>query len=644
MLKARYRTGRTAEFRDAHHVLAGEMGDPLFREGRPIRDQMPTTGVSHPSRGGTDVLRPVESLPNTAKRPPRFPNRYRIVEIDGVRMLTCVEAPTLRVRVQRGLTVTEAAARRSPPGSIFLDGAAQAPPFIDSRRSVYNLDHHEGCVRAFTLATCEQAMILIRKLADLRKRDWTVHANDGDLDTVIAIWVLLNHLRIKADDPLVRAKLMPLLRLESTIDAHGLELQDLSGLPPAALHATQAWLDKLRRKELALQSGGIWQQTDLLQHIAELLRTIDADIYPAHYFQDLQEIEELASVPIAEGSLAVVCRSPVGIYETERQLRRVYGDRLGVIILQKSASAYSLRQVDLELAADLDNVYGHLNLLDPSAGGDRSDNRWGGSSEIGGSPRATGTALRVQQIAGAFQRAYGKASFLAGLRRSAGAAAASTGLMLIALAPVGIGALPGNRLPGDAVPWFAGVLTLLCTAFLLFSARRTPGLYGLRIPAGRGWWLLLPPALIGALAGGVWIPDRSRIAELAGSVPADWLALASLALLPAAAEVLFRGLAHGRLAWCFPIQRGGGRWFVSWPVIASSLFYAPWALLPLFDAAPPPFARFDSFAWCVPLAGSLLFGLAAGMARERSESLLAPILLHWIGALALLAALPFWGG
>jgi membrane protease YdiL (CAAX protease family) len=587
-------------------------------------------------------LRPVESVAKAAKRAPQHPNRYRIVEIDGVRTLTCVEAPTLCVRVQRGLTVSEAAARRSPPGSIFLDGAAQAPPFLDSRRSVYNLDHHEGCVRAFTLATCEQAMILIRKLADLRKRDWTVHANDGDLDTVIAIWVLLNHLRIKADDPLVRAKVMPLLRLESTIDAHGLELQDLSGLPPAALHSTQAWLDKLRRKELALQSGGIWQQTDLLQHIAELQRTIDSDVYPAHYFHDLEEIEELASVSIADGSLAVACRSPVGIYETEQQLRRVYGDRLGVIILQKSESAYSLRQVDLELPADLDNVYGQLNLLDPAAGGDRSDNRWGGSSEIGGSPRATGTRLRVQQIANACQRAYGKASFLAGLRRSGGAAAASTGLMLTALAPVGIGALPGNRLPGDAVPWFAGVLALLCAAFLLFAARRTPGLYGLRLPAGSDWWTLLPLALIGALAGGVWIPDPGRIAEMGRSVQVDWLALASLAVLPAAAEVLFRGLAHGRLAWCFPIQRGGGRWFVSWPVIASSLFYAPWVLLPLFDATPPPFARFEGFAWCVPLAGSLLFGIASGMARERSESLLAPILLHWIGALVLLAALPFW--
>ena len=52
-------------------------------------------------------------------------------------------------------------------GTIFLDGAAKGEPFMDASRGIYNLDHHEGCVRSFTLSTCEQAMILIRKGLDL---------------------------------------------------------------------------------------------------------------------------------------------------------------------------------------------------------------------------------------------------------------------------------------------------------------------------------------------------------------------------------------------------------------------------------------------------------------------------------------------
>jgi hypothetical protein len=141
-------------------------------------------------------------------------------------VLACIEAPTVRVRVRQGRSVTAAAARAAAPGSLFLDGAAQGPPFLDPKREVYNLDHHEGCVRAFTLATCEQAMVLLRKGLDLRRRDWTVHANDADLDTVLAIWVLLNHIRLADERTLARARIMPLLRLEGAIDALGLEMQD----------------------------------------------------------------------------------------------------------------------------------------------------------------------------------------------------------------------------------------------------------------------------------------------------------------------------------------------------------------------------------------------------------------------------------
>src|SRR2546422_3724966 len=100
-----------------------------------------------------------------------LPDRYRVKRDDTGAVLTCVEAPTVSVRVQRGFTVTAAAARSAAPGSIFLDGAAQGEPFLDPKREVYNLDHHEGCVRSFLLATCEQSMVLIRKGLDLRNEE-----------------------------------------------------------------------------------------------------------------------------------------------------------------------------------------------------------------------------------------------------------------------------------------------------------------------------------------------------------------------------------------------------------------------------------------------------------------------------------------
>src|SRR5919106_1279735 len=111
------------------------------------------------------------------------PNRYRIRNGGQGRVLTCVEAPTVTVRAEFGLAISAKQARKYPSGAIFLDGVAQGDPFVDVQKEVYNLDHRQGCIRS--LATCEQAMVLIRKALDLRKRDWVVLANDADLDTLL---------------------------------------------------------------------------------------------------------------------------------------------------------------------------------------------------------------------------------------------------------------------------------------------------------------------------------------------------------------------------------------------------------------------------------------------------------------------------
>jgi hypothetical protein len=310
------------------------------------------------------------------------------------------------VRIRHGVTATAAAARGAAPGSIFLDGAAHGAPFIDTQREVYNLDHHEGCVRAFTLATCEQAMVLIRKGLDLRRRDWEVYANDADLDTVLAIWVLLNHIRLNDRDDDVCRRVMPLLRLQGVIDAQGLELRDLCGLPDEALAEAQDWIDELRSRELALKARGRWQDRDRVEYTADRLRAIDRLVYEPEAFGDLQEIEQLVRVELANGSVAIVCRAKTGIYEVEHELRRLHGKRLGVVALATGPTSYSLRQANAYLPATLDAVYARLNLIDAACGGADPANRWGGSAEIGGSPRASGTRLTPAQIAQACRDAF----------------------------------------------------------------------------------------------------------------------------------------------------------------------------------------------------------------------------------------------
>ena len=571
---------------------------------------------------------------------PGLPDRYRIKRDSSGAVLTCVEAPTVSVRVQHGFTVTAGAARSAAPGSIFLDGAAQGEPFIDPKRENYNLDHHEGCVRSFLLATCEQAMVLIRKGLDLRKREWTVYANDADLDTVLAIWVLLNHLRLNERSTETRERVMPLVRLQGVIDAQGLDMLDMSALPPELLAETQARIDELREPELALKRRGRWGESDLLGYTADRLRAIDRLVYSPTHFDDVTDVEQLARVEIATDSVAVVCRSKAGIYEVERLLRRLHGKRLGVIVLRTGATTYTLRQVNPYLPTSLERVYTHLNLVDPAAGGHRSANRWGGSMEIGGSPRSTGTRLTPTQIAGVCRRAFRAPTVDQRLRRIAGTALSSAGILLAALASVflpviGRGAGAPSGLAASPAQ-FSVLLATLGGAFLLIRGLRAPGLYGLRRPAGLDWCVLLPFAVFGALVGGVWIPVPATT-----PVP-EWLEPLGVLALPLAAEVIFRGFVHGGLVTSFAMQECAGPWLLSCPVILSAGFYALWGAIlrhPAISLTQAIAGGPDSW---LPVLGALLFGAASGMARERSESLAVSVLLHWIGVAAVLLA-PYLG-
>jgi membrane protease YdiL (CAAX protease family) len=160
--------------------------------------------------------------------------------------------------------------------------------------------------------------------------------------------------------------------------------------------------------------------------------------------------------------------------------------------------------------------------------------------------------------------------------------------------------------------------------------------YGFRRPAGFDWCRLLPVFLIGAMAGGVWIPTHGS------SGAPGWLRGLNLLILPLGAEVLFRGLVQGSLITSFAIQESGGRWVLSWPAAISAVLYAAWgaALQHPAIALAEPFAA--SAHPAIGVLGGLMFGVAAGLARERSESVASAIVVHWLCVAAALIAQAGW--
>jgi hypothetical protein len=566
-----------------------------------------------------------------------LPQRYVVKDIGGKKMLTCLEAPNLTVLIQAGFTVSAATARKAPPGTIYLDGVALSEPFLDHEKKIYNLDHHEGCVRTFTFATCEQALVMILKGLDLRDREWQIYANEPDLDTILAIWLIINHQRISRKEPMHLRFLYALVRLEGVIDALGLELKEFSALPPEHLRRTQRVIDFLRKDEIQLKKDGLWEEVDLLEYSATILHKIDRIIYKSSEFTDFKGIEELARVDLTGDRLVVVVDSDTGIYELEPHLNNLYGTRLGLVVLQRSPGAYTLRRMDLFMPGDLEPVYERLNFIDPVVKCRSQNNRWGGSSDIGGSPRATGTNLTPGEIVQACRDALQKPS----IRLQAAGLLKAALLLAAILAPAEV-----LRLFWHPDAWFANILfgltlfpafdaallvIVLTAVFLAILSYRKSWQYGLCLPLGSSWWLLLPAAVLCGFLGGIWQPDIS-----AWDVPLFKKILFLVITLPLASELLFRSLVHGLLARSARIQNCSSHWYLSWPTVGSAFLYAAFIGYRLLLSSGSLAEVFT--AWTTAnIFSAFAFGIAAGVVRERSQSLLPAFLFHLITAAAVAA-------
>jgi hypothetical protein len=567
-----------------------------------------------------------------------LPDRYAIQETESGKVLTCLEMPNISVVVQSGLTFSASTVRKSSSSRIYLDGVAQCEPFMDLEKHVYNFDHHEGVIRPFTVATCEQVLVMVMKGMDLRGRDWKVYANEPDLDTILAIWLLLNHVRLNQKESNDLRGLYTLVRLESVIDAHGLEMVHLSGLPIGLLNKTRKIIDYLREEEIDLKRHGLWEESDFLEHTAVVLQKIDRLIYRSDEFLDFQDIQELARVEIVNNRFAVAVASPQGIYEVEPFMARLYGENLAIVILQNESGGYTLRRLDHFMPGDLKPIYSKLNFLDPAVKCRAGKNQWGGSGDIGGSPRATGTQLTPREIAQACRDVFHPPSTMERSLRllytllvvafiTTAATLIKQYLRVGASHQTGPVAMLISQT--NLVPYLG--LVIAATLGLMIYSRGRLWRVGLIAPIGHGWWFMLPLSVVAAMAGGVMIPwDELRKMDTALMI------FYAVLLIPLATELLFRGLAHGILAAGTRVQRCDNRWAISFPSFCAALIYAGFTVLMI--RWPDLFAPPDQALPLIrPFLAALALGLLNGVVREKSHSLLPGILFQAVAITILLA-------
>ena len=566
-----------------------------------------------------------------------LPERYTIMDRDNKRILICIEAPNIGVQVEAGLTVSSSTARKSPPRTIYLDGVAQSEPFMDLEKQIYNFDHHEKCMRPFTLSTCEQVLVMILKRMDLRGRDWRVFANEPDLDTILAIWLILNHVRIQQKEFGGLNRLCALVRLEGIIDSHGLEMTALSGLPPKPLMNIKKMIDYLRAEEVDLKTKGIWKENDFLEYTALILHKVDRIIYKSEELDDVKEVKELARVELGNNRIAVVVETQLGIFELEPYLNRLYGEGLGLVILKKEEGTYTLRSWDPFMPGDLNAVYKILNFIDPAVRGRADGNKWGGSADIGGSPRESGTKLTPKNIAKACRDAFQKPDpgtnvirFIRSLTITSAIIGISTLCTSYLFSRSWLSSTTTQDLFTKTDFIFFATLIFFTTLCLIFLAHKRPWQFGIATPVGKRWWFLFPFVFFSVIGLGVYFPYKG-MRLLSTFETAIYLIVA----IPLASELLFRSLAHGILVNANNIQ-GTSRWVFSFPSIAAASLFSGFIFYQLLY---PDYLQngFQAKATAECLFAAFVLGLSTGFVREKSQSVFPAILFHALGMTALVS-------
>lgn len=324
------------------------------------------------------------------KHPPRY-------AVDRDRnAIVCRDWPSILLHVERGLTVEGDQRDKYPDQCVFLDGVFIGPAFLDNERRQYSLDHHAGCVRAFTLATCEQACVMLMQGIPLWEGEWHIYVNEPDLDALIAAWILLNHHALIHDDYALLRKAMPLIRVEGVIDTYGFDKAVLSGLPRRIYEAHKKRIDKLRIEERQLRGEGKWGDIDVLEYSATQLDNLDNQLFPRGQPRTAG-IEAMNELELPTRKLAILVQSQVGIYEVEEQLKDKHKGELAIIVHDAGDNKMTLRLVDAFLPKNLNEVYAALNDADPRVDQEEG-NIWGGSGDIGGSPRKSGTGLSGREV------------------------------------------------------------------------------------------------------------------------------------------------------------------------------------------------------------------------------------------------------
>jgi hypothetical protein len=296
-----------------------------------------------------------------------------------------IRGAVMKLVIERGNTVE---LRDLPPWSIALDGYVQGPA-LDNSNHRYSFDHHKGCIRLVTTATCEQVRDAV--LLGLDPSRYTVYLNDVDTDTALAVWALRNPHRLR------EPKVGHYIASAGLLDAHG-------GAYPLVYERHQ--IEWVGEPEIRARTSGAYEKLPteslraLLEEIAERFERLLDGQAPSE--DELRRTEVQADYePLYRGSGWTMIKAvdPHVLFDLyEQGIERI------VTCRQQSDGSYAYTIARKSDFVDLFDVPLILAALETVEAG------WGGGSTIGGAPshadgsRSRLTPRQVFEIVEAFVR------------------------------------------------------------------------------------------------------------------------------------------------------------------------------------------------------------------------------------------------
>ncbi len=269
-----------------------------------------------------------------------------------------------------------------PPRSIALDGYVQGP-FIDEENRRYSFDHHAGCVRFATRSTIEQVRNALK--LGLHPKEFTVFANDVDLDTAGSVF-LLRHPEF-VDHPTVQELVHGAGYMDSFVGAY-----PLSG--------SWEYLDWIIEPAMVAREAGFYHEMGDREYVT-MIEIIESRIL--QWIQGKASEEEIRDAfARLHGEPRHHTTSTFGweMYESSR----IYDT--GMLLSRGHRRVVRFHKTDdrhhytIARASDFVERFPVPLLLDELSGEDpEKRGSWGGGSTVGGSPRPYGSLLAPDDVA-----------------------------------------------------------------------------------------------------------------------------------------------------------------------------------------------------------------------------------------------------